>query len=101
MTINQYIRNVVRTRWLLKDFGEYQRLYDLVGDDWRQLGQQIGKGNSLFRNNGDGTFKELTGSHTHRAGWSWGVVFFDMDNDSALDLFAANGWITNTSKDDL
>ena len=68
---------------------------------WRELGKQVGKGNSLFRNNGNGTFTELKDSHTHRGGWSWGVAFFDMDNDTDLDLFVANGWISNTNKDDL
>jgi hypothetical protein len=101
MTVKQYIRNVARTRWLFRDFGEYQKLYDLVGSGWRDLGKQIGKGNSLFRNNGDGTFTELKDSHTSRAGWGWGVAFFDMDNDTDLDIFAANGWISNKRKDDL
>jgi hypothetical protein len=100
-TVKQYMRNVARTRWLFEDFGEYRKLYDLVGPEWRNLGQRIGKGNSLFRNNGDGTFTELRDSHTTRAGWGWGVAFFDMDNDGDLDLFAANGWISNPSKDDL
>jgi hypothetical protein len=101
LTVNQYSRNVARSRWLFSDFDQYQALYDLVGSGWRDLGKQIGKGNSLFHNNGDGTFRELKGSHTHRAGWGWGVAFFDMDNDTDLDIFAANGWISNTSKDDL
>jgi hypothetical protein len=101
VTVKQYMRNVARTRWLFEDFGEYRKLYDLVGPEWRNLGQRIGKGNSLFRNNGDETFTELKDSHTTRAGWGWGVAFFDMDNDGDLDLFAANGWISNPSKDDL
>jgi FG-GAP-like repeat len=100
-TVKQYMRNVARTRWLLSDFGEYQKLYDLVGPEWNQLGKRVGKGNSLFRNNGDGTFAELTDSHTSRGGWGWGVAFFDMDNDADLDIFAANGWISNKLKDDL
>jgi hypothetical protein len=29
------------------------------------------------------------------------VAFFDMDNDTDLDIYAANGWITNKNKDDL
>jgi hypothetical protein len=101
MTAKQYLRKVSRTRWFWRDFGEYRKLYDLIGSDWRELGKRTGKGNSLFRNNGDGTFRELTDSHTNRSGWGWGVAFFDMDNDTQLDIFAANGWISNKSKDDL
>ena len=100
-TVHQYIRNVARTHWLLDDFDEYQKVYALLGPDWPKLGKMTGKGNSLFHNNGDGTFRELTDSHTNRAGWGWGVAFFDMDNDTDLDIFAANGWISNTCKDDL
>jgi hypothetical protein len=61
----------------------------------------VGEGNSLFVNNGDGTFRELKDSQTRRAGWSWGVGFFDVDNDADLDIFAANGWISGKKKDDL
>jgi hypothetical protein len=101
LTIRQYLRNVARTRWLWADLSEYRAVYDLVGTDWRELGKRTGKGNTLYRNRGDGTFEELAGSHTSRAGWGWGIAFFDMDNDTRLDIFAANGWITNVSKDDL
>jgi hypothetical protein len=101
MTVSQYVRNVARTKWLLLDAGEYKKFYDLVGPRWVEIGTMIGEGNSLFRNNRDGTFTELKDSHTNRAGWSWGVAFFDMDNDTDLDIYAANGWITNKNKDDL
>jgi hypothetical protein len=101
ITLNQYLRNVVRTKWLLGDLPEYYELYNLLGDKWKTLGKTVGEGNSLFANNGDGTFTELKDSHTQRAGWGWGVAFFDVDNDADLDIFAANGWITGKAKDDL
>ena len=101
MTVSQYMRNVARTRWLLLDMFEYKKFYDLVGSKWTSIGTAIGKGNSLFHNNGDGTFRELKDSHTARAGWGWSVAFFDADNDTDLDIYAANGWITNKNKDDL
>ncbi len=101
MTVSQYVRNVARTRWLFLDLFEYKKFYDLVGSNWTSIGTAIGKGNSLFHNNGDGTFRELKDSHTARAGWGWSVAFFDADNDTDLDIYAANGWITNKNKDDL
>jgi VCBS repeat protein len=101
MTVSQYVRNVARTRWLLLDMFEYKKFYDLVGSDWMSIGTTIGEGNSLFKNNGNGTFQELKDSHTARAGWGWSVSFFDADNDTDLDIYAANGWITNKNKDDL
>ena len=101
MTVSQYMRNVLRTRWALFDAGEYWKVYNLLGPHWMEVGTMIGEGNSLFHNNGDGTFTELKDSHTNRAGWSWSVAFFDMDNDTKLDLYAANGWISNTPSTDL
>jgi hypothetical protein len=101
MTVSQYIRNVARTKWLLLDAVEYKHFYDLKGSHWADIGKEIGEGNSLFHNNGDGTFTELKDSHANRAGWSWGGTFLDMDNDSDLDIYVSNGWITNKSKDDL
>ncbi len=101
MTVSQYIRNVSRSRWALVDAMEYASLYRLIGTDWVELGQQIGEGNSLFRNSGDGTFEELKDSHTERTGWGWSVAFFDFDNDTDLDIYAANGWISNTPGTDL
>ncbi len=101
MTVSQYMRNVSRSRWAMLDAMEYWNLYRLIGTDWVELGQQIGEGNSLFRNAGDGTFEELKDSHTERTGWGWSVAFFDLDNDTDLDLYSANGWISNTPGTDL
>jgi hypothetical protein len=48
-------------------------------------------GNVLFRNMGDGTFKDVTreAGLTH-VGHSQTAVFFDYDNDGYLDLFLTN-----------
>src|SRR4051794_35048836 len=45
-------------------------------------------GNTLYRNNGDGTFTDAT-EHTRvsGSGWSTSAGFFDYDNDGKLDLF--------------
>ncbi len=48
--------------------------------------------NMLHLNNGDGTYAEvgrLAGMEA--TDWSWGALFFDMDNDGYKDLFVANG----------
>ncbi len=97
----QYARNTVRSRWIFRDFGEFRDLYQMVNGDWRSVGRMAGEGNSLFRNNHDGTFREQRESCTNRAGWGWGVALFDANNDGRLDIFAANGWITGEKKDDL
>jgi hypothetical protein len=101
MTVTQYMRNVMRTKYAITDLGEYWKVYKLLGPGWTDLGKLIGEGNRLHHNNGDGTFKQVKDSHTNRAGWSWSVAFFDYDNDTKLDLYAANGWISNTPNTDL
>lgn len=101
MTVSQYMRNVMRTKYAVADFGEYWKVYKLLGPRWTELGKMIGEGNRLFHNNGDGTFKQLEKSHTNRAGWGWSVAFFDYDNDTNLDIYAANGWISNAPNTDL
>ncbi|MFN3323449.1 MAG: CRTAC1 family protein [Bryobacteraceae bacterium] len=45
-------------------------------------------GNTLYRNNGDGTFTDVTArSGVEGSGWSTSAGFFDYDNDGHLDLF--------------
>lgn len=101
MTVSQYMRNVIRTKYAITDLGEYWKVYQLLGPRWAELGKMIGEGNRLFHNKGDGTFQQVKDSHTNRAGWGWSVAFFDYDNDTKLDIYAANGWISNAPNTDL
>lgn len=101
VTVSQYLRNVLKTKWAILDATEYFGLYNLIGSDWVNLGTTVGEGNSLFANNGDGTFRELKDSRTNMAGWGWSTAFIDVDNDSHLDIYAANGWISNDPATDL
>lgn len=52
----------------------------------------VGARNVLYRNNGDGTFSDVT----DKAGvgdpsWSWMAVWADVDNDGYADLYVVNG----------
>ncbi len=48
--------------------------------------------NMLHMNNGDGTYTEVGRlAGVEATDWSWGALFFDMDNDGLKDLFVANG----------
>lgn len=52
-------------------------------------------GNRLYLGNGDLSFTDATDSAGVRdAGWAWGAVFFDRDNDGDLDLAVENGFPT-------
>ena len=59
----------------------------------------------LFRNNGDGTFRDVTnasglgGATLAFSGWS--TRLFDYDNDGWKDLFVAQGHVMDTIRQDL
>jgi hypothetical protein len=47
-------------------------------------------GNTLYHNNGNGTFSDVTAqAGVAASGWSTSAGFFDFDNDGKLDLFVA------------
>lgn len=68
-------------------------------EDWSryQYGVQNGYYHQFTRNtfqlnNGDSTFSEIGRlAGVEASDWSWGALFFDMDNDGLRDLFIANG----------
>jgi hypothetical protein len=68
----------------------------------RQSFQRHARGNTLFHNNGDGTFRDVTlDARVEMGRWAWGSDFVDLDNDGNLDLFIQNGFITGPELDDL
>ena len=81
----------------------YQRRFKSQADSSTREGfQRHARGNSLFRNNGDGTFSDVTvAANVWMGRWSWGAGFTDFDNDGAADLFVPNGFITNEDSKDL
>lgn len=64
--------------------------------------QRQAKGNSLFRNKGDGTFEDVSAKAGVEFGrWAWGSGFADYDSDGRLDLIVKNGYITGPDTHDL
>ncbi len=57
-------------------------------------------GNVFYKNNGDGTFS-MVAPETRNTGWSWSSLFLDYDNDSRLDLYVLNGFISGEDRFDL
>ncbi len=81
----------------------YQRRFLDGADAATRAGfQRHARGNSLFRNRGDGTFEdvsELAGVTMGR--WAWGSIFTELDEDGWPDLFVPNGFVTGSDPADL
>ncbi len=68
----------------------------------KQQARRHARGNSVYINRGDGTFKDTTQvSGANMARWAWSSNFIDLDNDGRQDLVVANGMITTADSGDL
>lgn len=64
-------------------------------EDVRALYRRHARGNSLFRNLGDGRFEDRTlASGTAMGRWAWSSDALDFDSDGYDDLYVVNGMLT-------
>ena len=64
---------------------------DINNDGWPDLYVTCLGGNHLYKNNGDGTFSDVTAKAGVSDGrWSTGAAFGDYDGDGFVDLMVAN-----------
>jgi tetratricopeptide (TPR) repeat protein len=64
----------------------------------RALYQRHARGNSLFRNRGDGSFEDVTlKAHAELGRWAWSSDALDFDSDGFADLYVANGMFTRAA----
>jgi hypothetical protein len=64
--------------------------------------RHLARGNTLFRNQGQGEYDDVSVEMGVTMGrWSWGSLFVDLNNDRWEDLLVTNGFITGTQTDDL
>ena len=80
----------------------YQRRFSTApGTDVKAF-QRHARGNSLFANQGDGTFRDVTESAEVWMGrWAWGAEFVDFNDDGREDIYVPNGFFTNEKTKDL
>ena len=79
-----------------------QRFREGGGAEALALFQRHARGNSLFLNAGDGTFRDVSEPAGVTMGrWAWGSWFVDLNNDGWEDLVVANGYITQQDPGDL
>jgi hypothetical protein len=84
------------------DFGDFNN------DGWLDLyvcniytKEYVKEGNQLYRNMGDGTFKDISfEANVYDGGWAWAGRFWDYDNDGDLDIMVANGYISGNPHDE-
>ncbi len=81
----------------------YQRRFrEDLDADTRAVFQRHARGNSLFQNMGDGTFRDVSGEAQVSMGrWAWGSQWVDVNNDGWDDIVVTNGNLTGPDTDDL
>jgi hypothetical protein len=71
-------------------------------DDVDTIIDELSRGNTLLRNDGDGTFTNVSEAAGIRdAQWGWGAEFLDYNGDGLLDIYNSNGMITGPVLDDI
>ena len=73
-----------------------------MNGETKKLFQRHARGNSLFENAQDGTFRDVSVEAGVTMGrWAWGSRFIDINNDGWQDLLVGNGFLTQGKADDL
>jgi Flp pilus assembly protein TadD/peroxiredoxin len=81
---------------------EQKAFHENAPEGIRELYRRHARGNSLYRNKGNGEFQnisQLAGVEMGR--WSWCSDFWDFDHDGYPDLYVANGYISAPDRNDL
>ncbi len=80
------------------------RILQLLYPEQHEIRKTLSKqaaGNSLYRNEGGGKFREVTDEVGGLSGgWAFGGGFLDFDNDGHEDLFTPNGFVSGKSMKD-
>jgi ASPIC/UnbV protein/VCBS repeat protein len=95
-TVKRYMLKCMTQGTWKTDMPLYWQIFRQSGRDFVRVFQQMASGNTLLRNQGNGTFDNVTEkTGANPPGWFWGASFADFDNDGWQDLYIANGWVYN------
>jgi len=95
-TVFRYMMNSWRQGVWMSDMPLYFEIFRQSGFGFVKVFKDMASGNTLLRNDGDGTFEDTTwDAGANPPGWFWGSGFVDFDNDGWQDIYAANGWVYN------
>jgi Flp pilus assembly protein TadD/peroxiredoxin len=79
-----------------------KRFQENAPQEIRALYRRHARGNSLYRNQGNGRFENVSQQAGVEMGrWSWCSDFWDFDHDGYPDLYVANGYISAPQRNDL
>ena len=80
------------------------RILKLLYPEQHEIRQSLGKqaaGNSLYENQGDSGFSDVTSVIGGLSGgWAFGGGFVDFDNDGWADLYTPNGFVSGKTMKD-
>jgi Flp pilus assembly protein TadD/peroxiredoxin len=81
---------------------QQKRFQEKAPEEIRALYRQHARGNSLYRNQGEEKFQNVSRQAGVEMGrWSWCSDFFDFDQDGFPDLYVANGYVSAPQRNDL
>jgi hypothetical protein len=85
-----------------KRTSDQERFHESANPEVRGQFRRHSRGNSLFENAGDGTFRDVSEAAGVTMGrWAWASKFADIDNDGLEDIYVVNGYVTNDDPHDL
>ncbi|MFZ1156687.1 MAG: tetratricopeptide repeat protein, partial [Candidatus Sulfotelmatobacter sp.] len=81
---------------------EDSHFHDDEPENIRSIYRRHMAGNSLYRNQGDGTFQNVAPHAGVEMGrWSWSTDAWDYDHDGYADMYVANGYISGIDQKDV